>query len=457
MRFFPPHYSLKFKYSSEAGEDRLLKSYIRKEQAPRKIARTLMGDDLTAFFTALETKGEVVLPGVGVFKDTDSGLKFTSILSLNPNLPILKLEPLSREEIVEQQPQQQVQQNIAVAEIVPEPETVPEQIDEREANSFVTPVKAPESASVPERETVPEPIVDLNHEIVQEEVKAPVPVDSGDLDEKKESVSASQTENETALGSGEGPAAEKQETADSGLGIIDEGLNVPSSEISEERKERKRRRKYKIPPGYYYHKPEYYYVPIHKKFALIAACLLLVAIVFITAMMPVMNSPKNSSAQKMNHVTLKQIETNKDTTTSLPSIPKVKEEAKPKLAEKNKAVPERRPENKLKENYADTSRKNTVEINKEGDTIPPENHRANPVASSLTPDKYFAVVGAFKTMKEVEKFLKTNQRDKSKITVLKNKNINLVAVSSAQTKEALEDQMPLIRVSYPDAWIYTKK
>ena len=160
-------------------------------------------------------------------------------------------------------------------------------------------------------------------------------------------------------------------------------------------------------PSPYFRHPDYYYIPIHKKLAKIAACLLLVVLVGLAAIIPV-NAPKNPPA----------------TASILPIS--VNEQQR-----------------------ADTLAAEPVAPVESTDTV----------AEEVTPKKlegtYHAIVAAFKTHKEVERFIADHPKEAKYLQVIDNRNFHLISVSADTDRSELEARMPMIRTSYPDAWIYT--
>lgn len=150
--------------------------------------------------------------------------------------------------------------------------------------------------------------------------------------------------------------------------------------------------------------PDYYYIPVHKKVAKIAACLLLVVVVGLVTLLG--SGPSN----------------NKPSTASIVPLPVAEDTAKLPLEEPVAA----------------------------NDSI-----MELPEAVPAPGDKYYAIVAAFKTQNEAEKFIDSHKGDTSRFEIIKNKKYYMISASSAAEKEELDTNMPLIRTHYPDAWIFT--
>lgn len=169
----------------------------------------------------------------------------------------------------------------------------------------------------------------------------------------------------------------------------------------------------KIPEGYRYHNPEYFYIPVHKRLAKLAACFLLVVIVGVAAFIPVGTHQK-------------------------PAAPKSAAAIVPFTAvEEPLSLPAADSVDSTKEVGAILPASDTTRVVYPGDEV------AN---------RYYAIVAAFKTRKEVDKFLAGNT--KGRFEVVDNGRFHLISASSASEKDQLDSQMPLIRVEYPDAWIH---
>lgn len=179
---------------------------------------------------------------------------------------------------------------------------------------------------------------------------------------------------------------------------------------------------------YHYHNPNYYYLPIHKKFANIAACLLLVVIVGLVTYFP-LQSPNNP------HATASML----PISVTPPDTPVKMDNDTPIAADTVSA-------------QQDTVAAATVETVEE-----------NPVATVTYPEerpaekKYYAVVAALKTQKEVDRFMADHNNSKAKFNVIQNSRFNLITVAESDDKAELQANMPLVRAEYPDAWIYSRK
>ena len=162
--------------------------------------------------------------------------------------------------------------------------------------------------------------------------------------------------------------------------------------------------------------PDYYYIPIHKKLAKIAACLLLVMIVGLAALMPI-NPPQNPAstasmlpicvADTLNH------DSCKADSTPQPEV------AKSESADTTSSAPA-------------------------------------VMEETVVGPKFYAIVAAFKTEKEAQKFISEHPREANHIEVIRNKSFFLISVSSASERADLEGRMPMVRTSFPDAWIYSE-
>lgn len=187
-----------------------------------------------------------------------------------------------------------------------------------------------------------------------------------------------------------------------------------------------------VPEHYHYHKPDYYYLPIHKRIADIAACILLVVIVGIATLMPGQSSCSTASTASI--------------------LPLTSEESPKDI----KADTKMEADIKVEESRASLPAKSSVAMTDEGEPVPGSNYLSTKPylnTENETDSKYFAVVAAFKYEKEVRKFIDSA---KGNFEILKKPNIYYVTVASAADKEELQASMPLIRSTYPDAWIYTK-
>ena len=205
-----------------------------------------------------------------------------------------------------------------------------------------------------------------------------------------------------------------------------------------EHRSKKEEHREAIPEGYYYHRPEYLYIPIRKSVAKIAACILLVIIVGFSAWMPY-NMSNNSSG----------------TASILPIKVSEKVEktvAKPDTASASSQTKERK--------QADTTYvRPLLATTEDGEVVPGANSLST--APYLQSDsnlmKYYAVVAALKTDREVDNFIDSNKEGANKFKIIRNKKIRLVTVSSSNDRQDIETQMPLIRIKYPKAWIFTMK
>ena len=187
-----------------------------------------------------------------------------------------------------------------------------------------------------------------------------------------------------------------------------------------------------IPENYHYRNPAYYYIPIHKQVAKIAACLLLVFIVALAVVLPVGQIQNNSS------------------TASISPIRVCDTSSAPKAAVA--------PLDTLTPIAPDSCAADTVCATEAvPDTVNNEGSNVRTLPSLHKEKAYYAIVGAFKSEKEVERFLAENHKDRNALEVVKSRSYYMVAVASAADKAELENNMPLIHTSYPDAWIYAAK
>lgn len=177
-------------------------------------------------------------------------------------------------------------------------------------------------------------------------------------------------------------------------------------------------------PRYHYHDPRYFYIPIHKTMAKIAASLLLVLVVGAVALIPFGSSTKSSSTASIAPIAVSE------------SVAKAEAEAAPaKVAE----VPGQKAEAEAKE-----------------DSLSGERLKVEPLSFKETEDemKYYAVVAAFKSQKQVDQFIASHPQDKNAFKVVNNTSYNLISVSSTKTQEEMNERLPLIKSQYPDVWVY---
>ena len=208
-----------------------------------------------------------------------------------------------------------------------------------------------------------------------------------------------------------------------------------------------------IPQHYHYHNPSYYYLPIHKNVAKFAACLMLVFIVGVAALIPIgtINSP--SSTASMLPMDIKK-------------TPEVKQATRPIVrntaaSQVSPVEPQVTPEIEISESSADNA---VNELSVFSEQVMEEGMAVAPVTTEVLPetvpspgeDRYFAVVAAFKSEKEANKYLEQNKDKESGLKIVMKSKIRLITVASADVKENLEKEMPEIRNRYPDAWIYTR-
>lgn len=160
-----------------------------------------------------------------------------------------------------------------------------------------------------------------------------------------------------------------------------------------------------VPHGYHYHKPGYYYIPIRKALANFAACILLAVIVGMVAMSPLGRSGCSHG------------------TASIAPI---------NLTDSDAVI------------YAD-------------EKIDSSNApMAESLDDSIAAPSYFAIIGAMKTQKEVDKFM-ADHPENSRFGILHSGKHTLVSVDSASNLDELKIRLKEIRRDYPRAWIYTAK
>lgn len=255
--------------------------------------------------------------------------------------------------------------------------------------------------------------------------------------EEMQLVPASETETQ--------PAAEReiQQIPEAALENVESTIENEKAELPEASEQENTEREaedgpYRIPEGYHYHKPEYLYIPIRKTIAKIAASLILVVIVGLTAILP------HSSCN------------NPSSTASILPIEVREQKGRSEASDTAKAAPA----DTVKEEKAEqTYKRPLLATTDEGEVVPGANSLSTtPYLQDDTPlKKYYAVVAALRTNKEVERFVEANKEEIHKYKIIRNKKISLVTVSSANDRQELENQMPLIRAEYPKAWIFTLK
>lgn len=177
-------------------------------------------------------------------------------------------------------------------------------------------------------------------------------------------------------------------------------------------------------PRYRYHDPRYFYIPIHKTMAKIVASLLLVLVVGAVALIPIGSSTKSSSTASIAPIAVRESVAKSDTDG---------------VTGKEAEAPEQK----------------TVATVK-ADSLSSERLQVEPLSFNETDDepKYYAVVAAFKTQKQVDKFIASHPQDKNAFKVVNNTSYNLITVSSTKTQEEMNENLPLIRSKYPDVWVY---
>lgn len=187
-----------------------------------------------------------------------------------------------------------------------------------------------------------------------------------------------------------------------------------------------------------YRNPRYYYLPIHKGFAKIAACIMLVVVVGISAFQTFTPTTHSSSTASIVPMEVKETPVNKQNTTAGSDF-------------------------KLMETAAETpvEKSQPVATQKEASAVSTQPVKAEPeerlIIKAEETKEYYAVVAAFKSQAQVEKYISQHPADAGKFKVVKNKNYNLITVSSSTDKDKMEESMPLIRTSYPGAWIFSAR
>ena len=382
--FFPPFYSLSFEISYMAEDDLLLTSYMRKEQISKEEAWEMLKRDVDNLLNLLDRDKEVILKDIGTFVYENEEVDFYPSLSLNVELPPLKFNKIRNE-------------NTEASDVSPE---VADSIDE-------VPVVSAETEGLKEN---PEEDADSVHE----EVKKPDPVVETQLD--------SEEENESEL-------------------------EEVTEELPEAEEEEKVSDHVKIPQGYYYHKPEYFYIPVHKYFANISACILLVVVVGLSAILFAGSSCNQSGTASIVPISVNE---KSDSTISSDTVAHVAEALHDTVATSEPAKPkkERKPR-----------KRSELATDDNGVVVPGANSLTTSpyLQSESRVDKYYAVIAALGTQKEVKTFMEMHKHDMQKYKIIRNKKISLVTVSSSNNRKELETQMPLIRTDYPNAWIFTMK
>lgn len=183
--------------------------------------------------------------------------------------------------------------------------------------------------------------------------------------------------------------------------------------------------------------PEYYYLPIHKRLAKLAACFLLVVIVGIAAIMPIQPYGKSASTASILPIGMQE---KNDVESDAQGETTVTEELK---GEKPSPASERQ----AKAESAEEPIPGALSL----ETSPRTS------TGKEETNKYYAIVAAFKSQKETEKFINSQKGDLSRFDTIKNGSFYLISAASSNDREDLQKNMPLIRADYPDSWIYTLK
>ena len=166
-----------------------------------------------------------------------------------------------------------------------------------------------------------------------------------------------------------------------------------------------------------YRNPDYYYIPIHKTMAKIAACIALVVVVGLVALLPFSPSRKSSSTASIVPIAV-----SGDTAAA--------KNTEGPASRKSSATPDSTSTDRLK--------------------VAPLNFKEEEDRPA-----FYAVVAAFKSEAQVQKFISTNKRNEKAFKVISNGNYHLITVASASSREDLDESLPLIRSEYPDAWVYS--
>lgn len=180
----------------------------------------------------------------------------------------------------------------------------------------------------------------------------------------------------------------------------------------------------------HYRNPDYYYIPVHRKFARIVACVCLVAVVALATVIPIGRPRHRANSASITPLS---------TVTVTPHADYESVEADEVYAE----------------DYG---------IDDATDYDNPDGYEDNVASPQLhaisyddeqSPDRYYAVVAAFKSKDEADKFINSHEGNKLRFRIIKNSSYYLVTVASSNDKAELETGMPLIRADYPDAWIFS--
>lgn len=434
--FYPPFYSLSFKITYVAEDNLLLHSYERKENISKEEAWALMKGDIDNFLDLLEEDEEVALSGIGTFVYQDDEIDFFPSFSLNISLPTIKV-PRGDVFVNEQgtdtqeiESDRQKQEEVAPQDkIDDEPENIPEPSIETPLVETNAPIEEKTeiievASNLPESKSV-ETVNGEEEEKKTEEADSSIIYD----------VSADAERSNAEQSAVEQPASEQAETER----LVAE---QPAAELQEEKTQDRKKRKYKIPKGYYYHKPEYFYFPIHRAFAKICACVLLVVIVGLVAIWPLGSNVNSSGTASILPISGSDKAAKEDTVSISKDdfsqyVPKDREE-QPRSASNKRPL---------------------LATNEDGEVIPGAN--SLPTAPYLQSDdnlsKYYAVVAAMKTEQELDKFMSTHKGELQKFKIIRNNKTSLVTVASSDDRQNLENQLPLIRTDYPNVWIFTMK
>ena len=404
--FFPPFYSVSFEISYLAEDNLLADSYARCENITRPQAQKIVKEDVNRFLDLLDENKEIILDGLGSFVYQNDEIDFYPSLSLDIGLPTFKVDPI--------RPLSFVSSAESPASPVPEP------LDEVRQNE-VPQLEEPEV----EEPKVEEPKVEEPEVEVPQEEMPPVAV------------------GEESLPSEEAADNISPETQDQN----------PSFIPSEESETEMWKNKNKIPEGYHYHKPGYFYLPIHKYFANIAASIILVVVVGLSAVLLAGSSCNQSGTASIVPISVSDKDKGKSQVASDSLASPSRDDAA--ITHKAGVEPEKKEEPKKENNF----QRPLLATNDDGEVVPGAN--SLPTSPYLQEEdgvaKFYAVIAAFRSQKEVETFMDQHKEDRQKYKIIRNKKVSLVTVSSSNDRKELENQIPLIRVDYPNAWIFTMK
>lgn len=159
-------------------------------------------------------------------------------------------------------------------------------------------------------------------------------------------------------------------------------------------------------------KSDYFYLPIHKTFLRLVASLILVVTVGVFALIPY------TGGNTHNTMSIIPLESHKQLSTK---TEKVNDVASITISETQTALVSEEPE-------------------------------------ATKEDKFFLIVGSFKSLKDAEKFVNSTESKGWKLDIIPGKNINRVAIASSYSSEELLSRLNEkdIRKNFPDAWIWER-